>query len=150
MDLKNIMSVSGQPGLFRFISNSRNGIIVESFVDQKRSFVSSSAKVSSLEEIAVFTSEKEVPLVEVLKNIFNLENELPVPDPKSEADTLKKFMGEVLPDYDREKVYLSDIKKIVAWYSFLKSNDLLDFSDEATNKDSKEDKEENTEDKQEA
>ncbi len=73
MDLKEIMSVSGQSGLFRFISQGRNGIIVESFTDKKRSFINASSKVSSLEDIAIFTSEEEVPLKQVLKSIFEHE-----------------------------------------------------------------------------
>ncbi len=130
MDLKEIMSVSGQSGLFRFISQGRNGIIVEAFSDKKRSFINASSKVSSLEDIAIFTSEEEVPLKQVLKNIFELENGGPAPDPKSSPEELKTFMEKVLPTYDQEKVYISDIKKLVTWYNTLLSLNMLSFEEE--------------------
>lgn len=131
MDLKDIMSVSGQSGLFRFISQGRNGIIVESFTDNKRSFVSASHKVSSLADIAIFTDGEEVPLKDVLKSIHEMEPGVPAPDPKSSPDVLKKFMEKILPNYDRERVYMSDIKKLASWYNSLLELKLLNF-DEST------------------
>jgi hypothetical protein len=131
MDLKEIMSVSGQSGLFRFVSQGRNGIIVESFADKKRSFINASSKVSSLEDIAIFTSEKEVPLKQVLKNIFELEKGGPAPDPKSSPEILKGYLEKVLPDYDHERVYVSDIKKLVHWYNTLLSLNMLSFEEES-------------------
>jgi hypothetical protein len=130
MDLKEIMSVSGQSGLFRFISQGRNGIIVEAFSDKKRSFINASSKVSSLEDIAIFTSDEEVPLKQVLKSIFEVENGGPAPDPKSSPEELKAFMEKVLPTYDQERVYLSDIKKLVAWYNTLLALNMLSFEEE--------------------
>jgi hypothetical protein len=130
MDLKEIMSVSGQSGLFRFISQGRNGIIVESFSDKKRSFINASSKVSSLEDIAIFTSEEEVPLKQVLKSIFEHENGGPAPDPKSTPQELKAFMEKILPTYDHEKVYVSDIKKLVTWYNTMLSLNMLSFEEE--------------------
>jgi hypothetical protein len=130
MDLKEIMSVSGQSGLFRFISQGRNGIIVESFSDKKRSFINASSKVSSLEDIAIFTSEEEVPLKQVLKSIFEQENGGPAPDPKSSPEELKAFMEKILPAYDHERVYISDIKKLVTWYNTLLSLKMLSFEEE--------------------
>jgi hypothetical protein len=130
MDLKEIMSVSGQSGLYRYISQGRNGIIVESFSDKKRSFVNASNKVSSLEDIAIFTSEEEVPLKQVLKSIFEHENGGPAPDPKSSPEELKAYMEKILPAYDHERVYVSDIKKLVAWYNTLLSLNMLSFEEE--------------------
>ncbi len=130
MDLKEIMSVSGQSGLFRFVSQGRNGIIVESFTDKKRSFVNASSKVSSLEDIAIFTSEEEVPLKQVLKSIFEHEKGGSAPDPKSSPEELKAFMEKILPNYDQERVYISDIKKLVAWYNALLSLNMLSFEEE--------------------
>jgi len=130
MDLKDIMSVSGHSGLFRFVSQGRNGIIVESFTDKKRSFINASSKVSSLEDIAIFTSEEEMPLKQVLKQIYEKESGGPAPDPKSSPEELKAFMEKVLPNYDRERVYLSDIKKLVSWYNALLSLQLLNFGEE--------------------
>ncbi|MBN1924723.1 MAG: DUF5606 domain-containing protein [Prolixibacteraceae bacterium] len=131
MDLKEIMSVSGHSGLFRFISQGRNGIIVESFADQKRSFVSASQKVSSLADIAIFTDGEEIPLHDVFKSIYDLGAEAQVPDAKSSPEDLKKFLEKVLPNYDRDRVYVSDIKKLVAWYHSLKDLNLLNFDEKA-------------------
>jgi hypothetical protein len=130
MDLKEIMSVSGQSGLYRFISQGRNGIIVESFSDKKRSFVNASSKVSSLEDIAIFTSEEEVPLKLVMKSIFEHEKGGPAPDPKSSPEVLKAFMEKILPAYDQDRVYVSDIKKLVSWYNTLLSLNMLSFEEE--------------------
>jgi hypothetical protein len=130
MDLKEIMSVSGQSGLYRFISQGRNGIIVEAFSDKKRSFINASSKVSSLEDIAIFTSEEEVPLKQVLKSIFEHENGGPAPDPKSSPEELKAFMEKILPTYDHERVYISDIKKLVSWYNTMLSLNMLSFEEE--------------------
>jgi hypothetical protein len=134
MDLKEIMSVSGQGGLFKFITQARNGIIVESFADGKRSFVSASNKVSSLEDIAIFTDDEEVPLKRVLKSIHDLEQGKPAPDPKSSPDVLKTYMQKVLPNYDQQRVYVSDIKKLLTWYNTLLSLNLLNFEDETEEK----------------
>jgi len=131
MDLKEIMSVSGQTGLFKFVSQGRNGIIVESFSDKKRSFVSASQKVSSLGDIAIFTDGEEVPLHDVLKMIHELEPGIPAPDPKSSPEVLRKFMEKILPSYDRERVYISDIKKLVTWYNTLLELKLLSFEEES-------------------
>jgi hypothetical protein len=131
MDLKEIMSVSGQSGLFRFISQGRNGIIVESFADKKRSFISASHKVSSLVDIAIFTDGDEVPLKDLLKKIHELEPGVPAPDAKSSPDVLKNFMEKVLPNYDRHRVYISDIKKLASWYNTLLELKLLNFEEAA-------------------
>ncbi len=125
------MSVSGQSGLFKFVSQGRNGIIVEAFSDKKRIFVSASQKVSALSDIAIFTEGEEVPLKKVLKNIFDLNAGGPAPDAKSTTpEDLKKFLEKVLPDYDRNRVYVSDIKKLVTWYNTLLELDLLKFEEE--------------------
>ncbi|HEX2396334.1 MAG TPA: DUF5606 domain-containing protein [Bacteroidales bacterium] len=130
MDLKEIMSVSGQSGLFKFVSQGRNGIIVESFTDKKRMFVNATQKVSSLGDIAIFTEGDEVPLKDVFKKIHEIQPGAEAPDPKSEPAELKKFMETVLPEYDRNRVYMSDIKKLVSWYNSLLSMNLLSFEEE--------------------
>lgn len=125
------MSVSGQSGLFKFISQGRNGIIVESLSDKKRTFINASHKVSPLSDISIFTGGDEVSLKDVFKTIQQLDEGTPVPDPKASPDKLRKFMETILPEYDRERVYVSDIKKLVAWYSELLKFNLLDFEEEA-------------------
>lgn len=129
MELKDIMSVSGQSGLFRYISQARNGIIVESFSDRKRIFVSAATKVSSLADVAIFADGKEVPLAEVLSNIHGQEPGFDVPDTKASPDDYKKFMEKALPDYDRNRVYVSDMKKLAGWYTLLKNDNLVDFAE---------------------
>lgn len=136
MEFKEIMSVSGQTGLFRFISQARNGIIVESFTDKKRSFVSALTKVSSLEDIAVFTEKEEVPLKDIFKTIASQDSELDIPQPKASPDELKKFMEQILPDYDQNRVYVSDIRKIINWYAILKVNELLKFESDNNDQES--------------
>lgn len=144
MDLKEIMSISGHSGLYKFISQGRNGIIVESFTDQKRSFVNASNKVSSLEDIAIFTAEEEVPLKTVLKIIHDTLNGEQAPDPKSSADVLRSFMEKVLPTYDRDKVYVSDIKKLASWYNALLSLNMLVFDETPAEQEAPENKEAET------
>jgi hypothetical protein len=128
MDLKEILAIAGQPGLYQFISQGRNGIIVESLVDKKRSSVPAAAKVSSMSDIAVFTEAEEKPLHEVLQAIKDKQNAGPAIDVKeSTEDDLRKFFAEVLPTYDKERVYLSDVKKIISWYNILQKNSMMDF-----------------------
>ena len=130
MSLKEIMSISGHSGLFKFVSQGRNGIIVESFADGKRTHISASAKVSTLSDISIFTHDSDKPLREVLNTIKEKENGGPTISPKSTNEELKKFFGTILPDYDVDRVYVSDIKKIVTWYNQLQSVGMLDFSDD--------------------
>ncbi len=125
MELKDILAISGKGGLFKFVSQGRNGIIVESFEDQKRTAVSSSAKVSALEDIAVFTDTEEVPLAEVFEKLYAHLEGKPAIGPKSSPDELKALMEAILPEYDRDRVYVSDMKKLVQWYNQLLALDLL-------------------------
>src|ERR1035437_7170552 len=126
MNLKDILAISGYSGLFRFVSQGRNGVIVEGLVDKKRMNATASARVSALEDIAIYTSDKEIPLKEVLKRIFQKEDGKPTIDPKSPNDKLKKYFEEVVPEYDREKVYVSDMKKLFGWYNILLSQNMID------------------------
>ncbi len=88
------------------------------------------AKISTLEDIAIFTETEDVPLKDILQKISEKEDGGPAIDHKAPADKLKVYFGEILPDYDRERVYVSDIKKILLWYNILQKNELLDFSEE--------------------
>ena len=133
MDLKDIFSVSGHPGLFRKISQNKNGIIVESLVDGKRMPVYGTTKVSALEDIAIYSTGDDIPLVKVLKNIFSKENGEAAIDHKSGNDVLKKYFSEVLPEYDRERVYVSDIRKVILWYNILLKKGLVTIEEEVKN-----------------
>jgi hypothetical protein len=126
MELKDIMAISGHSGLFKFISQGRHGIIVESLAEGKRISISASSKVSSLTDIAIFTNDGEVPFKDVLKKIKEAENGGPAISQKSEDKELKKYFEKILPDFDRERVYTSDIKKVITWYNQLQSLNLLE------------------------
>ena len=118
--LKEILSITGKPGLFKMVSQGRNMLIVESLSDGKRIPVHSKDKVVSLGDIAIYTDEEEVPLAQVLEALKNKENAQKASiDAKADNDKLRNFMAEVLPSYDRDRVYLSDIRKLINWYNLL-------------------------------
>ncbi|MDD4637683.1 MAG: DUF5606 domain-containing protein [Bacteroidales bacterium] len=118
--LKKILSISGKPGLFRLVSRGKNMIIVESLLTGTRQPAYSNEKIVSLGDIAIFKEDGEEPLRNVLIAIKAKENGQPVAlSSKASNDELKKFLGEVLPDFDRVRVYPSDIKKLISWYNML-------------------------------
>ena len=125
MILKDILSISGEPGLFRFIAQGKNAIIVEHLETKKRSSAYSSAKVSSLEDIAIFTETEDMPLGKVFDLIHEKENGGPAIDSKADPAKLKIWFEGILPDYSKDKVYTSDIKKLASWYNILHSLNLL-------------------------
>ncbi|WP_372775363.1 DUF5606 domain-containing protein [Mangrovibacterium sp.] len=126
--LKGILSISGQPGLFKLVAEAKNSIIVESLVTGKRMPAYSTSKVSSLEDIAIFTQTGEVALKEVLKTISEKENGGEVA--KLDGKALKAYFGEVLPEYDQDRVYTSDMKKVIQWYNLLQKSNLLNLEEE--------------------
>jgi len=130
MELKDIMSVSGKSGLFKSIAQTKNGLIVESLIDKKRFPVYISDKVSALEDISIFTNDKDIPLTEVVEKIYKKESGGKCIDPKTDDAKIRKYFEEVLPDYDKERVYISDIRKLFTWYNLLQSHDLLKLDDE--------------------
>ncbi|OFX88694.1 MAG: hypothetical protein A2W99_04290 [Bacteroidetes bacterium GWF2_33_16] len=132
--LKDILSISGYGGLFKYISQGRNGIIVESLEDQRRMPAHASAKVSALEDISVFTETDDMPLKDVLKAISDKENGGPAIDHKASNSDLKKYFEQVLPNFDKERVYTSDIKKIINWYNILQKLNLLNFEEKEEDK----------------
>jgi hypothetical protein len=125
MVLKDILSISGEPGLFKFIAQGKNAIIVEHLETKKRSSAYGSAKISSLEDIAIFTEKEDMPLGKVFDLISEKENGGPTIDSKSDNNKLKKWFDEILPDYSKDKVYTSDIKKVAQWYNTLQKLNLL-------------------------
>jgi len=128
--LKGILAISGQSGLFKMVAESKNNIIVESLDTKKRLPVHSTSKVSALEDIAIYTETGDVPLKEVFKAIAEKENGGQTLSHKSSANELKSYFGEVVPEFDRDRVYVSDIKKVLMWYNILQEKDMLDFSEE--------------------
>lgn len=127
--LKGILSISGQSGLFKLVAESKNNIIVESLETKKRIPVHSTSKVSALEDIAIYTDESDVPLKDIFKAISDKENGGPAISHKVSGNELKKYFGEVVPDYDKERVYVSDIKKVLQWYNVLQEKEMLDFAE---------------------
>jgi len=125
MILKDILAISGEPGLFRFIAQGKNSLIVEHLETKKRSSAFGSAKVSSLDDIAIFTDKEDMPLSKVFDLIYDKENGGPAIDGKADGTKLKTWFEEILPDYDKNKVYTSDIKKIALWYNILHKLNLL-------------------------
>ncbi len=128
MDLKDILSVSGKPGLFKTIAQTKTGVIIESLTDGKRIQAFASDKISSLGEISIFTTTEDMPLREVFRLIQEKNGDKQAPDTKTDDKTLKAFFEAVVPDYDRERVYTSHIRKLVQWYNILIVNGITDFS----------------------
>lgn len=128
--LKGILSVSGQSGLYKMISQAKNSIIVESLVDGKRMPAYATSRISALEDISIFTEQGDVKLVEVFKNIYEKEDGKPTISHKSSANELKSYFVQVLPDYDKDRVYVSDIKKVIIWYNLLVDKDIFKFGEE--------------------
>lgn len=118
--LKKILSISGKPGLYRLISYGNKIIVVEGLADKKRMPAYSNYKIISLGDIAIYTSGEEVPLGNVLDTIFKkYEGKALDPANYKTAEQLQGFFGDILPDYDRERVYNTDIKKVIQWYNIL-------------------------------
>lgn len=130
--LKGILSISGQPGLFRMVAEAKNRIIVESLLNGKRMPVSATAKISSLDDIAVYTTGGDIPLKEILKRIAGQTQGETTVSPKTTDQEIRRYFESVVPDYDRDRVYISDIRKILIWFNLLQEKELLDFSEEET------------------
>lgn len=126
IDLKDILSISGKGGLFKFIAQARNGIVVESLEDKKRHVAPATARVSSLEDIAIFTEEEEVPLADIFMLIHEKTEGGESISHKSSSEELLSYFEELVPDYDEERVYVSDIKKVFQWYNQLHSHEMLE------------------------
>lgn len=130
MNLKGIISISGKPGLSKIISQTRSGLIVESLIDGKRSPVHGAERVSSLEDISIYTYEEDVLLSIVFEKMYKAAQGKEILSHKSSAAELGAYLKEILPDYDEDKVYTSDIKKLVQWYSLLLKKGLLEEAQE--------------------
>lgn len=126
-NLQKILTVSGYPGLYKYVAQANAGVVVESLSDNKRMVCGMSAKLSSLSDISVFTDEGEVKLQQLLEKMREKLGEESAPSGKSDAAKLKSFFEEVLPDYDRDRFYTSHMKKVVDWYNNLKEFATLEF-----------------------
>jgi hypothetical protein len=125
MSLEKILSISGKPGLYVLKVQTRTGFVAESLLDGKKVTVSLKSNVSLLSEISIYTYEGEKPLAEIMQNIAKKENKGQTISHKEDNATLLSYFREVLPEYDEERVYASDVKKIVNWYNTLQERGLL-------------------------
>lgn len=125
MSLKKILAISGKPGLYDLKLQTRTGFVAESLLDGKRITVGLRSNVSILSEIAIFTYSAEKPLREVFTTIATKENEGAAISHKEDEATLRAYFKEILPDYDEERVYVSDIKKVLNWYNLLQAKGLI-------------------------
>jgi hypothetical protein len=150
MVLKDILAISGEHGLFKFLAQGKNAIIVEHLETKKRSSAYGSAKVSSLEDIAIFTDKEDMPLSKVFDLIHEKENGGQAPDPKADPAELTRWFENILPEYSKNKVYASDIRKVAQWYNILHKLGLLikeepEKTEDSVKEDSKETEEKESE-----
>lgn len=125
MNLEKILSISGKPGLYALKVQTRTGFVAESLLDGKKVTVSLRSNVSLLSEISIYTNDAEKPLTEVMRNIAVKEDNAPAISHKEDNDKLVAYFKEILPDYDADRVYPSDIKKVLNWYNMLQAKGLV-------------------------
>ena len=128
MDLKEIISVTGKPGLFKTVAQTKTGVIIESLTDGKRMQVFATDKLSSLGEINLLTTGKEMPLFRMFTLMREKYADQPAPSPKATDAELKAYVESVLPDYDREKLYVSHMRKLCAWYNQLVEHGITEYT----------------------
>ncbi|MDO4735991.1 MAG: DUF5606 domain-containing protein [Bacteroidia bacterium] len=126
-DLRKVLSISGKPGLYLYVSQATQGVIIESIVNKSRTCVGLSARMTSLADISIYTEDEEVKLQEVFENMKNVLGEAEAPSAKSNPNDLKAFFEKALPTYDKDRFYVSHMKKVVEWYNCLKTYASLDF-----------------------
>lgn len=130
MDLTKILSISGKPGLQRMIAQTKTGMVVESLVDGKRFTAFAHQRISSLGEISIYTYGEDMPLKEVFARMYRHLQGQAAPDPRDPGFDLNAFFEEVIEEYDRERVYGSDIRKMISWYNLLLEHGLVDGEEE--------------------
>ncbi|MFT6983786.1 MAG: hypothetical protein ACJAUD_002565 [Crocinitomicaceae bacterium] len=126
MDLSGIISISGRPGLYKVVAQGKNSIIVQSLIDNKRFPAYSTDRISALEDISIYTIDGDKPLKEILSDIFTKQSGEAAPSHKESIAALQEYLSDILPDYDEERVYPSDIKKLFQWYNLLLSSGNLE------------------------
>jgi hypothetical protein len=140
MDLKGIISISGKSGLFKVIGQGKNTLIVESLIDGKRFPAFTSNKISALEDITMFTTDEDIKLSEVIKKIYEKEKGGKAIEPSKEGSELRKYFEQIVPNFDQDRVFNSDLKKLFTWYDILQSSGTLKkLAEEADNKNKQED-----------
>lgn len=138
MDLSGILSIAGYPGLFRMVGQMKSGLLVESLLDGKRMPAYATHKILALEDISIYTEEDDVPLADVFSLLAEKNGHKPSLDPKkAKVEDLQAALAEALPNYDRERVYTSDLKKLFQWYNLLAEKNLLKSEEEEEGKSKK-------------
>lgn len=132
MDLSKILSIAGKPGLYQVISQSNRGVVVSSIEEGKKMAIGQTQRVSTLSDISIYTIEGDEPLKEIFEKFHERTEGKPIDIDIQNKQELRNFFLEVLPDHDEERVYASDIKKMIKWFNLLLEKDLLDFSDDDT------------------
>lgn len=145
MGLEKVLSISGKPGLYELSAQTRGGFVAKSILDGKKISVNVRHNVSLLSEIAIYTYTEEVPLGTIFQKIYEKENGGQAIDHKASKKELEEYFSEILPEYDEDRVYHSDIKKIIQWYNILVSHGYTDFTKEEEPKEDLASKEESTE-----
>lgn len=146
MDLSGIISISGRPGLYKVVAQGKNNIIVQSLIDNKRFPAYSTDRISALEDISIYTIDGDKPLKDILSDIFAKQSGEAAPSHKESIATLQEYLSDILPDYDEERVYPSDIKKLFQWYNLLLSSGNLKPVVEGEEEDAKASEKESTDD----
>lgn len=142
MNLTKILSIAGKPGLHELVAQGKNGIIVQSLADKKRFPISATANVSSLNDIAIYTFDDEIPLKEIFRNIFKKEDGKAGLSHKESSNAIFSYFNDIAPGFDDERVYVSDMKKVLQWYNILQGFGLVDLEpDENTTTDTEAQKE---------
>jgi hypothetical protein len=135
MTLEKVLAIAGKPGLYKLIAQTRGGFVAESLLDKKRLSVNVQQNVSVLSEIAIYTLSEEVPLKNVFEKIKEKEKgQQTSVKAKDSKDKLEEYFFEILPDYDEDRVYVSDIKKVIQWYNLLQEHNMLDSDDSKVKK----------------
>lgn len=140
--LKNILAITGKPGLYRLVSRGTNMLIVESLLDGKRMPTYARDKIVSLADVSMYTTGEDIALREVLEKLRDHENAAPcsLDAKKASNDELREFFAQILPEFDRDRVYPTDIKKLILWYNVLVAAGITDFSDKEEQESDAEDK----------
>ncbi len=141
MDLSKILSIAGKPGLYRLAGEAKNNLVVESLTDGKKMPAFAHERVSSLQEISIYTTDEDLPLHDALKMIYEMTGGQSVDNPKKmSSKQLKELFRKAIPEYDEDSVYVSDMKKVFTWYNMLLEKELLDFSEEEKEEEKSEEK----------
>lgn len=125
MNVEKILAISGKPGLYELKVQTRSGFVAESMLDGKRITVGMRSNVSLLSEISMYTHSEEKPLVEIMRAIAVKENEGPAISHKEDTTKLLEYFKQIVPDYDEDRVYPSDIKKVLNWYNMLQAKGMV-------------------------